>query len=248
LPVSAESESRVGRTFGRVAETYERLRPEFAPEGVERAVAELGLGPDSVVLDLAAGTGKLTRPLARHVGRVIAVEPDADMRQLIPGDARAGAAEQIPLEDDEVDAVFVGDAFTWFDAGRALAEIVRVLRPGGGLALLWRDWYRREQPPMPAQAVELLTEVYMRFRGDALPVGTWREDIARSPFGPLEHASFSQVRELTGRELADLELTRSSPAALEDRDRAALGERLYSLMAARYTLTVVTEVEWARLA
>ena len=127
------AEPELGRTFGRVADTYDRLRPAFAPEAIDRATAELGLGRGSVVLDLAAGTGRLTRPLRERFAQVLAVEPDDEMRAHLGGDARAGFAEAIPLDDDSVDAVFVGDAFPWFEPDQALAEIRRVARPGGGL-------------------------------------------------------------------------------------------------------------------
>lgn len=237
----------VGHTFGRVAEAYNRLRPPYAPDAIERVVAELGLSPSSVVLDLAAGTGILTRALTPYVARVIAVEPDDGMRRLIDGDARAGSAEAIPLGDAEVDAVFVGDAFPWFEPTRALSEIERVLRPGGGFALLWRDWFRREEPPLPTEVVELLTDLFTRFRGTGPDHEVWREEIARSPFGVLEHASFARSSVVSGRDLADLELTRSSAAALEDEERVAFAEQIYPLMAAEYTLTVVTDVDWGWL-
>jgi SAM-dependent methyltransferase len=243
LPVSAD----VGHTFGRVAAAYDRLRPAYAPDAIDLVVSELSLSSSSVVVDLGAGTGILMRALAPHVGHVIAVEPDDGMRRLIAGDARAGTAEQIPVTDGEVDAVFAGDAFAWFDPGPALSEIERVLRPGGGLALLWRDWYRREQPPLPVEVVEALTDLFHRFRGAGPPPGAWREDIAGSRFVALEHASFAETLVVSGRELADLELTRSSPAALDDEERAALAERIYPLMAEQYALTVVTDVDWARL-
>jgi SAM-dependent methyltransferase len=91
------------------------------------------------VLDLGAGTGKLTSGLLALGLEVVAVEPSPKMRALIApsADVRAGTAEAIPLEDAAVDAVFVGQAFHWFDRDPALAEIVRVLRPGGTVALLW---------------------------------------------------------------------------------------------------------------
>ena len=247
MPPSSPASARVGRTFGRVADAYERRRPEYAAAAVDHAVAALRLRSDAVVLDLAAGTGKLTRPLAARLGHVIAVEPDDDMRAHIDGDARPGTAEHIPVADGEVDAVFVGDAFIWFDAQRALAEIVRVLRPGGGMALLWNDWFQREEPPLPPEVRDLLTELYLRFRGAGEPAGDWRGDVERSPFGSLRHASFEARSTVSGHEFAELELTRSSPAALEDDDRVALAARIRPLMAREYTLTVVTSVDWTTL-
>ena len=238
---------QLGLTFGRVAAAYDRLRPEFAPEAVDYALAKLEIAPGATVLDLAAGTGKLTRALRERVAAVVAVEPDDDMRAYVGGDARAGFAEGIPIADSSVDAVFVGDAFVWFDAGRALSEIERVVRRGGGLALLWRDWFGREEPSIPAEVGRLLGDVYVRFRGAGPPSGAWRDAVARSAFGPLEHASFEKRLAISGRDLADLELTRSSPAMLDDDERTALAAEIYPQMEPSYELTVVTEVDWARL-
>ena len=135
----------LARSFGRAAVDYERGRPEWPLQAVERPAAALGLTREADVLDLAAGTGKLTRVLVARFGRVMAVEPDDGMREVLAAsvpdaEALAGTAEQVPLVDDSVDACFVGDAFHWFDAGAALRELARVLRAGGGLVLLWKRW------------------------------------------------------------------------------------------------------------
>lgn len=133
--------------FGEVAGAYERGRPEYAPAVVGAIVAELGIPPAGAVLDLAAGTGKLTRALLDAGLDVTAVEPQAPMREVLAAGVGAqrvldGLAEAIPLPDDAVAAVTVADAFHWFDQAAALAEIRRVLRPGGGLAVLTTvpDW------------------------------------------------------------------------------------------------------------
>ena len=120
-------------------EAYERARPDYPPEAIAWLAQALDLRAGRTVVDLAAGSGKLTRPLAVLGCEVIAIEPVAEMRAAIGPTARAldGTAEAMPLPDDSADAVTVGQAFHWFDGPAALAEIERVLRPGGALALVW---------------------------------------------------------------------------------------------------------------
>lgn len=133
--------------FAAVAGAYERGRPEYTPAVVGALAAELGLGAGAPVLDLAAGTGKLTRALAAAGLEVVAVEPQAPLREALAATlgaqrVREGVAEAIPVGDGTVDAVTVADGFHWFDPQPALAEIRRVLTPGGGLAILTTlpDW------------------------------------------------------------------------------------------------------------
>jgi SAM-dependent methyltransferase len=131
----------LARQFASVADAYERGRPEYAPAVIGAIAAELGIRPGDRVLDLAAGTGKLTRALVAYGFGVVAVEPLEPLRAVLAdkvGAARVrdGVAEQIPLEDGSLAAVMIADAFHWFDRPRALSEIRRVLARGGGLALL----------------------------------------------------------------------------------------------------------------
>jgi SAM-dependent methyltransferase len=133
--------------FASIADTYERGRPEYPPAVAGALAAELGIGAGASVLDLAAGTGKLTRALVAAGLDVVAVEPQGAMRERLAVTigrerVREGIAEAIPLADASVDAVTVADGFHWFDQARALAEIDRVLRAGGGLAVVSTvpDW------------------------------------------------------------------------------------------------------------
>jgi SAM-dependent methyltransferase len=133
--------------FASVAGAYERGRPEYPIGAIGAIAAELGLRPGAPVLDLAAGTGKLSRALLAAGLEVIGVEPLASLRAVLVEKigaerVRDGVAEEIPLDDESVDAVTVADAFHWFDHARAVPEIRRVLRPGGGLAVISMvpDW------------------------------------------------------------------------------------------------------------
>ncbi len=133
--------------FADAAHAYDRGRPEYAPAVVGAIAAELHVPPGGPVLDLAAGTGKLTRALLATGLDVVAVEPQAPLREILatsigPERVRDGTAEAIPLPDDSLAAVTVADAIHWFDHAAALAEIRRVLRPGGGIAVLTTvpDW------------------------------------------------------------------------------------------------------------
>jgi len=237
LPASAEP----GETFGRVAEAYARTRPPYSAEVIERAARELALTSSSTVLDLAAGTGTLTRALREHFAHVVAVEPDERMRAQFDGEVLAGTAESIPLPDDSVDAVFVGEAFHWFDAEHALAEVGRV---GGGLAVLTRSWGETEQPGLlPAPVWAELDQIWQRFHSgktrDEFP--DWRDTVHAE--GPVR---FEENVRISGRDLVDLHLTGSTPASIPDDERAAIAERAYPLMADWYDLRVVTQLYWRR--
>ena len=147
------------RGFAGGADVYERGRPSYPAAAVERIVSKLDLRPGRTVVDLAAGTGKLTRLLVPSGANVIAIEPVREMRQeleqRVPGIvALAGAAERMPLTDSYVDAVTVGQAFHWFRQDEALREIHRVLRPGCGLALIWNA--RDERNAVQAALSELI--------------------------------------------------------------------------------------------
>jgi SAM-dependent methyltransferase len=233
-------------SFGRVAETYHSLRPPYFQPLLDRAQAALALSASAHVLDLAAGTGRLTHELAHRFTRVIAVEPDHEMRALIAdGEILAGSAEAIPLRDADVDAVFVGEAFHWFDARTAIAEIARVLRPRGGLALISTHWWETE-PPLPDRALELLSEPYQRFADQRNP--PWDDAFADSRFEPLRSERFEEQMTVDADTLLALYSTTSSLAALPDDERAALFADVRAQLAGPYRLPIRHELSWTRLA
>jgi ubiquinone/menaquinone biosynthesis C-methylase UbiE len=233
-------------SFGRVAALYDRVRPSYLQDSLDRAQQALALTASAEVLDLAAGTGRLTHDLAGRFARVIAVEPDEAMRALIAdGEVLAGTAEAIPLDDASVDAVFVGEAFHWFDAERAVPEIARVLRPRGGLARLSNQWWETD-PPLPERALELLREPYVA-SGRAATVETWREAFARSAFEPLRDETFASDLTVDAETLLSLYQTTSSIAALPEGEREALAAELRRLLDGPYVLPVRVELTWTRL-
>jgi SAM-dependent methyltransferase len=215
--------------FARSAAAYERGRPGYPEAAIRHLVAQLPLR--AVVLDLAAGTGKLTRPLLEAGLRVIAVEPVREMREALPAGARAldGTAETIPLQDGAVAAVTVGQAFHWFDGDRALAEIARVLVGNGLLALFWNR--RVEEDPIN-RAIDALVDPLRgevpTHRGDS-----WRAAFERTAlFGPLEERTFDNVHELDADGLEARAGSISFIASLEPAERARVLERVRAIAGA----------------
>lgn len=203
-------------SFGSVAEVYEQYRPGYPAE----AVAWLVGGRPADVLDLGAGTGKLTRALVAADLRVVAVEPSPPMLDVLEAalpnvDARAGSAEAIPAAGSAFDVVVVAQAFHWFDQATAVPEIARVLRPGGRLALVWnlRDelvqWVHELWAVVAPEEPQLIGDVI-------LPPG--------SPFGPMEVATFRQTQRLDRDAVLGLARSRSYVAAQPAERRAELLE------------------------
>lgn len=191
--------------FAAAADAYERGRPTYSTEAIDRLIAELAIGPGTRVLDLAAGTGKLTRQIAPSGAEIVAVEPIDEMRALLtaalPGiDAMPGVAEDIPLPNHSVDAVVVGQAFHWFDGIRAVSEIRRVLKPGGAVGLIWQA----RDPSLPW--VEKLNAIIDRV-DDGHPryrTAHWREAFDTTAlFEPIEEAAFPYVQRASPETIVD---------------------------------------------
>lgn len=220
------------RSFELVADLYERSRPVYPQEAVAWVAWKLGLDSDSTIVDLGAGTGKLTRALLVTGARVIAVEPGDAMRaelvRALPEvEALRGAAEDIPLADDSVDCVAVGQAFHWFRHDEALPELHRVLRPGGGLSLLWNS--RDHDRPIQQEISDLISPF--------VPPGRpgpehWADALRENPlFATPEEAHFPWVQQLDADGLAARIGSVSFVAAASPEARAELDARLREVAA-----------------
>ncbi|TPG34636.1 class I SAM-dependent methyltransferase [Mycolicibacterium hodleri] len=209
--MTAEDARQRSLSFGEEAAAYERGRPSYPPEAIDWLLQKDARS----VLDLGAGTGKLTVRLVERGLDVVAVDPIPEMlevlsRSLPDTPALLGSAEEIPLPDDSVDSVLVAQAWHWFDPERAIKEVARVLRPGGRLGLVWntRDerlgWVKdlggivgHEEDPFSRQVTLL------------------------APFVELERQQFEWTSYLTPQALIDLVASRSycitSPAAVRSK-------------------------------
>lgn len=218
--------------FSVAAGAYERGRPGYPDEAVAWLVGRLGLRPGRTVLDLAAGTGKLTRQLVETGVEVVAVEPVDEMRAELEAAVSsvrslAGSAEAIPLPDGSIDAVTVAQAFHWFDRERAFVEIHRVLRPGGALALVWN--MRDLGDPLQATIDELLAPLR-----HAVEAGRhWDPSFAHRLFTRFEERRFRHEQRVDRATLLDRIGSTSFVAALPDPERDALLARVRELAAER---------------
>ncbi len=220
------------------APDYDELRPTYAPESVRWVAERAGLGPGSLVVDLAAGTGQLSRRFVRLGVRVVAVEPAANMRAVLATNlpevhAVPGTAEDIPVGDGRADAVVVGNAFHHFDAEAAFAEIRRVLRASGALALFWAR--TDEHADGLRLGIRKIDELVERERASSPVVEAYRawyeppEHV--DGFTTLERRSFPTTRTMPSARLADLYATSSDIASLPEPQRGRLLERIGELAA-----------------
>ena len=223
--------------FGAGAAAYEQGRPSYADDVVAWLVDRLGIAPGRAVVDLAAGTGKLTRLLAATGADLIAIEPvDAMREQLVqacPGvDAINGTAESIPLPDESVDALTVAQAFHWFDPAVALAEIARVLRPGGGLGIAFNERDTRE--PWVADLSKLIRwDEREQWRVPYTVEVDWAEVIDEHgpQFGPAERYDSTYLQPMDADTMVQRVLSTSYIARLPGADQAALADKVRDLVA-----------------
>lgn len=215
---------------------YDELRPDYAPDAVAW-VAERGrLAPGSLVVDLAAGTGQLSRRFMPLGIDLVAVEPATNMRAVLEERLPAvrvldGTAESISLDAGSVDAVVVGNAFHHFDRQRAFAEIARVLRPGRVLALFWAWPLEEESLRYPGlREVDEVVESTRESCRIATAYRTWMEPPqAAEGFGPFEGREFPMIHVMSSERLADLYATSSDVGSLPAAARADLVDRIRQL-------------------
>ncbi|HEY6746892.1 MAG TPA: class I SAM-dependent methyltransferase [Mycobacteriales bacterium] len=239
-------------SFGHAASAYAEHRPDYARAAVAWAVAA---APGSRVLDLGAGTGKLTAMLAELGAEVVAVEPDpamlAELRRALPGvRAVAGSAEAIPLPDGSVDAVLAGNAMHWFDLAVAGPEITRVLAPAGVLAGLWNVLDDRVEWVAGLARVSGSAAVGPRDTLSRWRAGTaeLRDGLA-ARFGPPEQAEFRHGQRRTADSLVATLGTRAGMLVLPEPERTATLGRIRDHLAAgpetgrgEFTLPMLTGV------
>lgn len=240
------------RGFGATREAallYERGRPPYARELVPALAEEFGLNESSRVLDLAAGTGQLARLFVPRVGSVVTVEPSRAMRDLIRElhvgvEALEGTAEQIPLADESVDFAVVGNAFHWFDGPAALAELARVTRRGGGLAIVWNTGVASRPPADKldafVQALRSRATVPRHRRNDS---NAWQAhlEFAKGWTRPFRTRAFMHERELDREALVAYLGSLAFVAAMADDERHDALDRMRALAPDRSTVLLRTE-------
>jgi SAM-dependent methyltransferase len=204
-------------TFGAHADAYERARPDWPDEAARWLVPDRA----ELVVELGAGTGKLTRAVAMLGVRIVAVEPDARMLAVLRGlglEGVEGSAEEIPFGDRVADAVVAGSSLHWFELELALPEIHRVLRPGGRFGFGWN--HRDDRHPAIARMGEAVYAAQSRTRGPRWRSRSWPAELAASGlFRDVEHELFEHVHELPRDALRDHLLSYSGVAALPEDER-----------------------------
>ncbi|HET6792239.1 MAG TPA: class I SAM-dependent methyltransferase [Actinomycetota bacterium] len=215
---------------------YDELRPEYAPEAVTWVAERVGIAPSSRVVDLAAGTGRLSGRFLQVGVDLIAVEPASNMRAVLEErfpsvHAIVATAESTPFDDGTIDLVVVGNAFHHFDRDAAMAEIRRILRPGGALALFWAWPADEEQRQIPG--MRAIYEAVDGTHAEAAIMAahrSWAEPPSTvDGFDPFERREFSATHVLPAARLADLYATFSDVVSLPSPTRTWLLDRIRQL-------------------
>jgi SAM-dependent methyltransferase len=218
----------LAQAFAGVADDYERGRPDYPAEAIDAIRMGLMLDAGARIADVGAGTGKFTRALTAAGFDVVAVEPLPGLRARLharqPGlTALEGTAEALPLPDASVDVVACADAFHWFEGARAVPELARVIRPEGGLALLWNE-PAEERTGTPPWAVEIRTLLEaLRPDHPGFSKDQGRGAVTASPdFDTLHYAEVRHVHETDRAGVLAGIASISYVSALPDDERAAV--------------------------
>jgi SAM-dependent methyltransferase len=225
----SDDRSRRARSFGAVADLYDRTRPDYPDDAVEWALAPVGAPTSVRVADLGAGTGIMTRRLLTLGYTPVPVEPDPKMRARLeastPGvSAHAGSAEELPLPDGSLDAAVAAQSYHWFDHDRAHREIARVVRSGGVFAAIWN--IRDESEPWVHQLSEILGEERASDSAERIdPISASFGD----GFGPIERGIFHHSESYTPDTLVALLQSRSYFITASPQHQNELIERVREL-------------------
>ncbi len=235
------------RGFDLQADAYDRGRPGYPAEAIAFVIETLRIGPGATIVDLAAGTGKLTRELVPTGAELIAIEPVAGMREVLSRSlpdvlVTDGTAESLPLDDASVDGVVVAQAFHWFDGPRALAELARVLRPAAGSRWCSTSETNATRCRQPSNASGSPTEATPRRIAPAPGSGPSNPRTVHSAGPP----AFRNDQRVSADQLVDRVVSVSFIATLDEAQRAAVEAEVRTLLAdeAEVVLPYRTDVFW----
>ncbi|MBW3589332.1 MAG: class I SAM-dependent methyltransferase [Actinobacteria bacterium] len=248
---------RIVQSFGEVADDYDRGRPGYSPEAIDFLTREFSITSQTNVLDVGAGTGKLTAQILSTGADVAALEPVEGMRRRLEEnlpDVRivGGSAESIMLANESIDIIVCGQSFHWFHTEKALRDFYRVLRPGGGLALLWNH---RE---VSAGWTEEVTRIMDRHEPAARQLDastTWPNDFERvGLFSPLQKQQFEHSQVVDLKTLLAAVKSRSYIASLNEPDQRRVLDEVLELVETHpdlkdrdvFELPYITDLYWSR--
>lgn len=248
---------RIVQSFGTVADDYDRGRPGYAPEAIDFLTREFSIIPETRVLDVGAGTGKLTAQMLSTGAEVAALEPVEGMRRRLRENLPDlsivdGSAESITLANESIDIIVCGQSFHWFRTEEALRDFNRVLRPGGGLALLWNH---RQVSTGWTEEVTQIMDRYEPASRQLDASATWPSDFERvGLFAPLQRQQFEHSQVVDLKTLLAAVKSRSYIASLNEPDRQRVLDEVLELVETHpdlkdrdvFELPYTTDLYWSR--